>query len=373
MEERWITQASHDTFTWNDGQRMIDLSGGFGHQVPEVVQPVVQQLHAVGLSSRVLISAPLIALCERLSEWLGQGYENSYVCNSGDEAFEGALKLARALHPTRKTLLMVAGNDYGDMSHGALSRAGEGQGNLLTYLGVRVHRVERVEQLLGFERWDDCFALCYGPFVTVDSVRQWIPSALIDVLEAGAKRHGIPTLYSDIDTCLGSLGHRLSFQHCGAQPDIVVMGNSLGGGCVPIGTYSTSHALAASIYGKSSPAKHGSTTAGNPPACIAALSALQTATRQALWMRMDPYGQQLVAALGHPEARQFGGWVSLRLDDVGQAQAFAARLAEQGLHIRTPYSAEVLLRCPLTARSDVIAEAAHILKRILVDVRQQAA
>ncbi|WP_122586772.1 aminotransferase class III-fold pyridoxal phosphate-dependent enzyme, partial [Pseudomonas viridiflava] len=106
------------TYTDAEGQEIIDLSGGFGFQVSEVIVAVKAQAEIMGLSNRVLMSEPLIALCRRLAGLLPDPLVSSYVCSSGDEAFEGALKLCKGLNPRRNTLVFIKGGDYGSLTYG---------------------------------------------------------------------------------------------------------------------------------------------------------------------------------------------------------------------------------------------------------------
>lgn len=97
-----IIGGQYETYLDGEGRQIIDLTGGFGFQVPPVIEAVTRQAEIMGLSNRVLMSEPLIALCRRLAELLPAPLASSYVCSSGDEAFEGALKLCKGLKPKGK-------------------------------------------------------------------------------------------------------------------------------------------------------------------------------------------------------------------------------------------------------------------------------
>lgn len=106
---KYIVSGQYESYLDGDGRQIIDLSGGFGFQVPPVIEAVSRQADIMGLSNRVLMSQPLIALCRRLAELLPAPLVNSYVCSSGDEAFEGALKLCKGLKPKGNTLVFIQG------------------------------------------------------------------------------------------------------------------------------------------------------------------------------------------------------------------------------------------------------------------------
>lgn len=366
LSQTWAVEGQYESFLDNHGNQIIDLSGGFGLQVPQVVNAVSRQVEKIGLSNRVLLSAPLIELCKQLSEFMPDGLENSYVCNSGDEAFEGALKLARSASPRKRTVIAIGGVDFGSLSYGRYISAPQHYPDAGAFLGIKVVQVDSVRQLPAQVDWQDCFAVCYGPLRTASNgLLEAVEPALVAALERSASDLRIPTLFNDVDTCLGSLGHLLSPRLSGALPDIIVLGKSLGGGCIPIGTYTCSHALAYKAYGKASPAKHGSTTAGNPPSCIAAQTSLSYAQERRLDIRANENGNALAEALSSLGAQAIGGIVKLPLANHQSALEAQRALYTAGVHIRRPNSRELLLRCPLTARHDRVLAAATIIKGTL--------
>ncbi|WP_122745989.1 aminotransferase class III-fold pyridoxal phosphate-dependent enzyme, partial [Pseudomonas viridiflava] len=103
-------------------------------------------------------------------------------------------------------------------------------------------------------------------------------------------------------------------------PDIAVLGGPLGGSAVPIGTYTCSEEMAYKVYGRSTPAKHGSTTAGNPMACVAALTTLDYLHTHNSPQRCTHNGQLLAGVLTDLGATALGGWVSVPLHGRNEAQ-----------------------------------------------------
>lgn len=366
MENIYVTTATYETFKLSDGRSFIDFSGGFGYQIPEIISAVDAQINKIGLSSRVLMSTPLLSLCAALAELLGPDLNNSYVCNSGDEAFEGAIKLARTIHPNRKTIIAVEGNDYGEMSYGAMVSQFDSSSSLASYLGVKVVWVNANIDLKTLDCWDDCLAFCYGPFIRAkDGTRHTLDPKWLASAEDLAHRNRCLTIWTDIDTCLGSLGSLFSHKLLQANPNVVILGNSLGGGCIPIGTYSCSHSIAHAAYGRHSPAKHGSTTAGNPPSCVAALEAFRISSEKLYWQSSIANGNLLAAELHEYSIRQYGGWVFLNLTSAQQADVVRRALYAEGIFVRRENHAEIVFRCPLSAREPIIKSAAETIKRTL--------
>ncbi|MCV4284079.1 aminotransferase class III-fold pyridoxal phosphate-dependent enzyme [Pseudomonas capsici] len=359
--KKLIVAGKYETYIDGAGQQIIDLSGGFGFQVPEIINAVKAQAERMGLSNRVLMSEPLIGLCRQLSGLLPEPLVSSYVCSSGDEAFEGALKLCKGLNPKRNTLVFIKGGDYGSLTYG----------RSLTY----PDRYSEIQRLLGFKRvavshprdlesvdWKDCFAVCH---TNVRNDNHGIPGlidhSLLDRLYAAASDARAPVISMDVNTCLGSLGRRFGFQHYANMPDIVVLGGALGGSAVPIGTYTCSEKMAYAVYGRSSPAKHGSTTAGNPMACIAAMATLDYVQTHNSEQRCAHNGELLASILKGLGATAMGAWVSMPLESNYKTQ-FHEALYQRGVYVSASQGNALVMRCPITARPQYVERAGQIIK-----------
>ncbi|WP_103308630.1 MULTISPECIES: aminotransferase class III-fold pyridoxal phosphate-dependent enzyme [unclassified Pseudomonas] len=368
-----IIGGQYETYLDGEGRQIIDLTGGFGFQVPPVIEAVTRQAEIMGLSNRVLMSEPLIALCRRLAELLPAPLASSYVCSSGDEAFEGALKLCKGLKPKGNTIVFIQGGDYGSLTYGRCLNAAQGDLGVQTFLGFKRVAIRHLADLDTVD-WNDCFAVCHSNTRTDANGRlQLLDADLIEQLHARAAKASAPVIAVDTHSCLGSLGSLFGFQRYRPIPDIVVLGGPLGGSAIPIGTYTCSEHMAWQVYGRSSPAKHGSTTAGNPMACVAALAALDYVQAHDSPRHCQENGQYLAQALASLGAVAVGAWVSLPLADDLQPAVLCEALYQQGVYVSTPRGREVILRCPITARPEQIQRAALIIKETLSHVLTQAA
>ncbi|MEB0223949.1 aminotransferase class III-fold pyridoxal phosphate-dependent enzyme [Pseudomonas sp. 10S4] len=368
-----IISGQYETYTDGNGRQIIDLAGGFGFQVPAVIEAVSHQADRMGLSNRVLMSEPLIALCRRLAELLPPPLVSSYVCSSGDEAFEGALKLCKGLKPKGNTLVFIEGGDYGSLTYGRCLNALQSYQEIRRFLGFKLVAVRNVRDLDAVD-WHDCFAVCHTSTLLDEEGRlRLIDPALLDQLYAAAAKVSAPVIAVDVQSCLGSLGTLFGFQRYHNSPDIVVLGGALGGSAIPIGTYTCSEQMAYQVYGRSSPAKHGSTTAGNPMACVAAMAALDyvhdnNSARQCL-----DNGQILAQALNAFGAVACGAWVSLPLAVDVNAVDLCEELYQRGVYVSLPRGRELILRCPITARAEQIQRASMIIQETFSYVLSHAA
>jgi putrescine aminotransferase len=371
--DKYIIGGQYETYLDGDGRSVIDLTGGFGFQVPSVIDAVSQQAQIMGLSNRVLMSEPLITLCRRLAELLPAPLVNSYVCSSGDEAFEGALKLCKGLKPKGNTIAFIEGGDYGSLTYGRCLNAAQGDPGMQHFLGFKRVAIRHLADLDTVD-WSDCFAVCHSNTRTDANGRlQLLDPALIEQIHARAAQASAPVIAVDTQSCLGSLGTLFGFQRYRPVPDIVVLGGALSGSAIPIGTYTCSERMAWQVYGRSSPAKHGSTTAGNPMACVAALAALDYVQAHDSPRQCLENGRQLAHTLASFGAVAVGAWVSLPLSDDLQPAALCEALYQKGVYVSPPRGRELILRCPITARPEQIQRAALIIKETLSHVLTQAA
>ena len=371
--QRLANTGQYESFRDHAGRSIINLSGGFGLQVPQIISNVYDQTELMGLSNRVLLSEPLIRLCRTVANLLPVSLSTSYVCSSGDEAFEGALKLCKGLHPGRRSIAYLTGGDYGCLSYGRIMNNPAGNAEMMRFLGIHLKPISSAADLQNLDL-SDCFAFCH-PYVHHDSAGHFAlaPSPLLREAYALTSRHNVPTIGYDVDTCLGPLGTMFGFQKAGVVPDVLVIGGALNGGAVPIGMYVCSESTAYKVYGRSTPAKHGSTTAGNPMSCIAALAALEHARAIDAPTLCEQNGFALTAALSRLSARTVGGFVAIPLESSTDRAFLMNRLYKAGVFVSHPQGSDLVLQPPVCSRRDALLEgAARILEVMTHEVTHAA-
>lgn len=362
-----IVQGSYETLTDDQGHQLIDLTGGFGYQIPEIIQAVTQQSQLMGLSNRVLLSQPLIQLCKHLAGLLPKNLKTSYVCNSGDEAFEGALKLAKGLKPHAKTILYIEGGDFGSLTFGRCMSNPEEYKEVMQFLGISFICINSSEELEAVSNWQNIIAVCHtGLIINELDYKVPINKVFLQQVYKVAKRKRTPVISVDVKSCLGHMGTLFAHQFYEVEPDIVVLGDGLGGGAIPIGTYTSSEEMASKVYGRSSPAKHGSTTAGNPLSCIAAIQAMTLAVSNDFAAKASENGKLLAESLDFLEVKVIGGLVNLPLPKHIDPLQLQATLYKAGVYVHASENQRVIyLHCPLTARSAQIKKASLIIREIM--------
>ncbi|MDU4960714.1 MAG: aminotransferase class III-fold pyridoxal phosphate-dependent enzyme [Sporomusaceae bacterium] len=292
-------QADGAVITDSDGKTYIDCLGGYGvfslgHRHPAVIEAVKAQLDRMPLSSKILLDAPMADLAELMAQITPGDLQYSFFGNSGTEAVEGALKLAR-LHTGRKKIV-AAVNSFHGKTMGALSATGRD-----------LFREPFLPLLEGFCHvpFDDCDALAAAvdqetAAVILEPVQgeggiivpqdEYLPAA-----RALCDRYGALLICDEVQTGLGRTGAMFACEHYGVVPDIIATAKALGGGVMPIGAFTARPFVWDKLI--DSPFLHTSTFGGNPLACAAAIAAITVLQQERLPERSAAAGNALLKQL----------------------------------------------------------------------------
>jgi 4-aminobutyrate aminotransferase len=299
-----------------DGNRFLDFMAGIavaatGHAHPEVVHAVREQagcfLHICGSD---FYYEGFSTLCERLARVApGPSPKRVFLTNSGTEAVEGAIKLAR--NSTRRPALIAFVGAFHGRTYGAMSltaskaRHRSGFGPFLP----EVYHVPypnpyragsagaAMEQTMG--ALDELFARRLDPrdvaAIFVEPVQGeggYVvpPAGFLRALRELCDRHGILLVCDEVQSGIGRTGRMFACEFDGVEPDVLTVGKGLGSG-MPIGAVVAREAVM-----KWEPGAHGSTFGGNPVCCAAALATLDL-VEQGLTRNAEAMGNRLTAGL----------------------------------------------------------------------------
>lgn len=278
----------------------LDFAGGYGvftlgHRHPEVVQAVQDQLQRQPLSSRVLLNPQAAYLARDLARVAPGRLQYSFFCNSGTEAVEGALKLARLA--TGRTGFVACDNSFHGKTFGALSVTG------------RLAYREPFEPLLPgarFVPFGDLSALdaALTPDVAafiVEPVQgeggiHVAPPEYLPQAARWCRERGILLIADEVQCGLARTGRMFAVEHWEVEPDLLVLAKALGGGVVPAGAFMGTPEVWRALKGR--PTLHTSTFGGNPLACAAARATLTVLQRDRLPERAAEQGEWLLQRLG---------------------------------------------------------------------------
>lgn len=326
-----------------DGNRYIDCLGGYGvfslgHRHPKVVQAVKDQLDRIPLSSKTFLNKPLADLAARLAEIAPGDLQYSFFCNSGTEAVEGALKIARMA--TGKTEVISAIDGFHGKTLGALSATGRD-----------VFRKPFAPLVPGFAQviWNDIAALQaaitpHTAAIILEPVQGeggiQLPSG--DYL-AGVRRlcdeNSVLLIADEVQTGLGRTGKMFALNHWDVAPDIMTLAKCLGGGVMPIGAVMATAAIWDKVF-RENPFIHTSTFGGGELACAAGLAAIAAIEAENLVSRAAENGAYFLAELKRvranfprvlKEARGIGLMLGVEFTDSDIGKLVIGSMVHQGV------------------------------------------
>ncbi len=297
------------------GAEYLDCLGGYGvftlgHAHPDVVAAVRRQLDCMPLSSRTFFSAPLAELAERLASVAPGDLQYTFVCNSGTEAVEGALKIARVAAGRTRFVCTVGG--FHGKSMGSLSATGRELFRrpfdplVPGFVHVPFNDVSAVAKAVD----DQTAGVLVEPIQGEGGIRCPAPGYLRE-LRRICDDNGSLLILDEVQTGLGRTGAMFACEHYGVAPDVMTLAKALGGGVMPIGAVMATGPIWEKAFGEN-PLLHTSTFGGNPLACAAALATLNVIERDGLVDQARARGELLRAGLEEVRSRHADALVEVR-------------------------------------------------------------
>jgi acetylornithine/N-succinyldiaminopimelate aminotransferase len=279
----------------SDGNEYLDFLSGIsvssvGHCHPRVVEAIRAQAGELIHVGNLFYTEPMTRLAQRLAESSLGG--TVFFTNSGAEAIEGALKLARKAKAGGEIVVLHRG--FHGRTFGALSATPqESKQAPFAPLVPGFIAVDPTADAVAAAVTEQTAAVLLEPVQGESGV--WpLPDDLLHAARAACDAHGAALIYDEIQCGLGRCGTLWAFQQSGVVPDVMTTAKALGGG-LPIGAIVTGERLAQTLQ----PGDHGSTFAGGPVVAAAAHAALDVLEDPALHARVRELGERLAARLGN--------------------------------------------------------------------------
>lgn len=358
----------------NTGKKYIDCLGGYGsinlgHSNKEIVEACKEQMDKMPLSSKILINSKLAELCEKLAEITPEGLKYSFICNSGTEAVEGALKVAKIA--TGKPEIIATKGGFHGKSLGALSATGR-----------ELFRTPFEPLLPGFK---------HVPFGDINAMKNAItentaaiiieiiqgeggvilpPEGYIQNLRDLCTEKGVLLIVDEVQTGMARTGKMFASEHYNIKPDIMCLAKALGGGVMPIGAVIATEELWEKYI--EAPLLHTSTFGGNPLACTAALKTIEIIQRDNLVEKTAEKGQYLLNKLTQlqekyptviKEVRGMGLLIGIEFCKEGLGGMLMSEAIDKGLLVAYTLNNEKIFRIepPLIITKEEIDEVISIL------------
>jgi acetylornithine/succinyldiaminopimelate/putrescine aminotransferase len=359
-----------------DGKSYMDMISGIsvsnvGHCHPKVIKAIQEQLtkYMHILVYGEMIQSPQVLLAQRLANLLPDNLSSVYFVNSGTEAIEGAIKLAKRF--TGRTEIISCFNAYHGSTHGAMSLMGNDD-------YTRAFR-----PLL-----PDCNRIRFANLDDIEQINSATAAFVVEVVqgEAGVRfannntywqqvrercnETGTLLILDEIQTGFGRTGSLFAFEQTGINPDILVLAKAMGGG-MPIGAFISSNEIMQSLTCKPV-LGHMTTFGGHPVCCAAALASLDIIENEQLYKTVNKKAalfKSLLKDLPHlKEIRQQGLMMALEWEDTQLNFDIIRHCIEQGVLTDWFLFCDAAMRIapPLIISEEEIKHACNIICNIII-------
>lgn len=352
-----------------DGKEYIDLVSGFavnniGHRHPKVVQAIKDQLdkHLHITVFGEFVQNPQIELAEKLISVLPDSLNSVYFVNSGTEATEGAMKIAKRF--TGRSKIIAANKAYHGSTQGALSLIGNEE--YRTAYGPLLPNIE----FINFNSTEDLSKIDTETAAVILETIQGeagirVPQQeWLQAVRSKCDETGTLLILDEIQTGFGRTGKLFCFEHYNIIPDIVLLAKGMGGG-MPIGAFIARKEIMDVI--KDNPMLgHITTFGGHPLSCSAALASLNVILEEKLADDVEEKANLFRILLKHPsisEIRGQGFMMAIQLATFEQVESVSRYCAENGIMIDWFLHCETALRLapPLIIEEAEIRKACEII------------
>ena len=353
----------------NEGKAYLDFSSGIGvtnlgfH--PQVQQALIQQAGRIWHSPNLYLSS----LQEQVAQELAGSYDYlAFFCNSGAEANEAAIKLARKA--TGKQGIITFQQSFHGRTFGAMAATGqdkikEGFGEGVPHFSYAVYNdLASVEKLVNQDTAAVMLELVQG-----ESGVRPAEAAFVKNLADFCQQEGILLIVDEVQTGMGRTGQLYSFEHYGIIPDIVTLAKGLANG-LPAGALLGKSSLASAL----GPGSHGSTFGGNKLAMAAALETLHIMKEMGFLEEVRSKSAILLEQLqlafqDHPKISAVRGLgMMIGIETSASLSKIVEGARQKGLIILTAGENVIRLLPPLTISREEIQQGITVLKEVFSEV-----
>ena len=328
-----VSKAKGSYIFDSKGKKYLDFVAGIsacslGHRHPEIIKAIKKQLnkflHVMVYGEYV--QEPTVKLCKKLASLLPKNLEVTFLTNSGTEAIEGAMKLAKRY--TKKSNFIAAKNSYHGSTQGALSLLGvknqkKGYGPLLPKVNF-----------IDFNSNKDLIKIDNNTAAVILETIQGgagfiIPkTGYLNNVKKRCREVGALLILDEIQPGIGRTGNMFAFQKYDVEPDILVIGKGLGGG-LPIGAFCSSREMMKRFEYKPS-LGHISTFGGNPVIASAGLSVLETLENEKILEKIKEKEELIRSLLKHKKIKSING-TGLMLAIILESKSDAEKLVKESM------------------------------------------
>jgi len=362
-----------------EGNRYLDCLSAYsalnqGHNHQKIKQAMIEQLDNLTLTSRAFRNDKLGLLYKKLSDMTG--YELSLPMNSGAEAVETAIKVARKWGyvtkniPRYKAEIIVAdGNFHGRtttiISFTSTELYKQDFGPFTPgFINVKYGDLEAIKNAIN----ENTAAIMLEP-IQGESGIIIPPKGYLKAVEGLCRDNNILFIADEIQTGLGRTGALFACQHEDVRPDMIIIGKALSGGFYPVSAVLADKP----VLGLIQPGEHGSTFGGNPLGAAVAIAALEVIEDENLIEKSRKMGQYIMDYLEEippkniKDIRGKGLLIGVELKhELGGARRFAEKLLDRGILVKETHVHTIRLAPPLIIEKEVVDWMLPIVRDILL-------
>lgn len=371
-----VKKAKGSYITSESGKKYLDFIAGvsacnLGHCHPKVVSAIRKQskkyLHVMVYGE--FAQEPAVNLSKELIDLLPENHQSIYLTNSGTEAIEGALKLAKRV--TGRSELIGALNSYHGSTHGALSLLGS------------------EHQKVGYRPFlPDTRFIQFNSLADLEKITTKTAAVLLETIQGGAgfilpendyfkkvkercDAVGALLILDEIQPGFGRTGRFFGFEHFNVKPDIIVMGKGMGGG-LPVGAFTASHDLMKMLEDKPK-LGHITTFGGNPLIAASCLATLRVIRDSELMQEIPEKEALFRFELNHPKIKSIRGkglMLAPILENAELANQVVLKCIDRGLLLFWLLWEKKAIRIspPLTISKKEIKKGCAIIRSVLDEI-----
>lgn len=362
-----------------DGKRYLDFLSGIGvnalgHAHPAVLKTIAEQSAKLMHISNLFYHPFQAELAESLTRI--SGLDRAFFCNSGTEAWEGALKLARVYarhkNPTAKkpkSKFLVMENSFHGRTYGSLSTTGQKKYRAPfapLVPGVTFVKFNNVADLK--KKFDANVCAIGLETVQGEGGIQPVSEEFLQVARELTSANDALLILDEIQCGLGRTGKYFAYQHFDTQPDVVTVAKPLAAG-LPLGAILATNEVAAAFH----PGMHGTTFGGGPLACAVANTFVAELTADGMLAHVEELGAYFLARLAElkskhkviKEVRGLGLMVAVELKSAEVAKAAVSAMLEKGIIINRTHDKVLRFLPPYIVEREHVDEVIAALDEIL--------
>ncbi|MDR6463525.1 ornithine--oxo-acid transaminase [Chryseobacterium sediminis] len=385
-----VLDRGEGVFVWDvEGKRYYDFLSAYsavnqGHSHPKIVEALVEQAKKLALTSRAFYNSKLGEYEQKITTLFG--FDKVLPMNSGAEAVETAVKLARKWSYEVKGIsenaakIIVCENNFHGRTTTIVSFSNDPDANqnygpfTPGFIKIPYNDIAALEEVLSREA-DTIAAFLVEPIQGEAGV--YVPDEnFLKNASKLCKKHNVLFIADEVQTGIARTGKLIACHHEDVQPDILILGKALSGGMYPVSAVLAND----SIMNVIKPGQHGSTFGGNPIACAVAVAALDVVAEEKLSERAEELGQLFRAEINKliektdliTKVRGKGLLNAILINDTPESSTawnLCLQLKENGLLAKPTHGNIIRLAPPLVITEEQLLDCVKIIEKTILEYK----